>query len=441
MGNKTIFLRRKDKTSPLFSSFLYKLMATYCLVLIAIGLFSESMSDLWWGMQAIFLAPSNLTTDYFAVGNFGSTFFNSGILTFVSLALAWYKKVELNGPMLAAFFTVSGFSFFGKDIFNSIPIFLGVLCYARLVKKPYSQFSLIALFGSAVSPVISYIAFGTRLPVEIGVLLGYLVGILIGIILPPLSAHFLQFHQGFSLYNVGFTSGIIAMFIANGLRLFGHEIVTPQLISTQYSSSAMFFLIILSIILIIIGLFLHASWNDLKKIFSEPGTLITDFIALSSTGATLINMGIMGLLMILFVILMKGSFSGPIVGAVLTVMGFSAFGNHWKNSLPILLGVFLASLVSPNYGNDPFPIILTALFGTSLAPIAGNYGTIPGVFAGFIHMTLVSNVGFLHGGLNLYNNGFSCGFVAAFMVPILNNLQELKEHRNERKRTNSSYRG
>lgn len=310
-----------------------------------------------------------------------------------------------------------------------------------MVKKPYSQFSLIALFGSAVSPVISYIAFGTRLPVEIGVLLGYLVGILIGIILPPLSAHFLQFHQGFSLYNVGFTSGIIAMFIANGLRLFGHEIVTPQLISTQYSSSAMFFLIILSIILIIIGLFLHASWNDLKKIFSEPGTLITDFIALSSTGATLINMGIMGLLMILFVILMKGSFSGPIVGAVLTVMGFSAFGNHWKNSLPILLGVFLASLVSPNYGNDPFPIILTALFGTSLAPIAGNYGTIPGVFAGFIHMTLVSNVGFLHGGLNLYNNGFSCGFVAAFMVPILNNLQELKEHRNERKRTNSSYRG
>src|SRR5699024_1782912 len=264
-----------------------------------------------------------------------------------------------------------------------------------------------------------YIAFGTRLPVEIGVLLGYLVGILIGIILPPLSAHFLQFHQGFSLYNVGFTSGIIAMFIANGLRLFGHEIVTPQLISTQYSSSAMFFLIILSIILIIIGLFLHASWNDLKKIFSEPGTLITDFIALSSTGATLINMGIMGLLMILFVILMKGSFSGPIVGAVLTVMGFSAFGNHWKNSLPILLGVFLASLVSPNYGNDPFPIILTALFGPSLAPIAGNYGTIPGVFAGFIHMTLVSNVGFLHGGLNLYNNGFSCGFVAAFMVPIL----------------------
>src|SRR5699024_6722915 len=114
-----------------------------------------------------------------------------------------------------------------------------------------------------------YIAFGTRLPVEIGVLLGYLVGILIGIILPPLSAHFLQFHQGFSLYNVGFTSGIIAMFIANGLRLFGHEIVTPQLISTQYSSSAMFFLIILSIILILMDFFFMRVGMILKRFFQN----------------------------------------------------------------------------------------------------------------------------------------------------------------------------
>jgi len=29
------------------------------------------------------------------------------------------------------------------------------------------------------------------------------------------------------------------------------------------------------------------------------------------------------------------------------------------------------------------------------------------------------NVGVLHGGVNLYNNGFSGGFVAAFLVPII----------------------
>jgi hypothetical protein len=51
-------------------------------------------------------------------------------------------------------------------------------------------------------------------------------------------------------------------------------------------------------------------------------------------------------------------------------------------------------------------------------------------------MTLVSNVAYLHGGLNLYNNGFSCGFVAAFMVPLLDTITQVKrgkKHAGKRK--------
>jgi hypothetical protein len=36
-----------------------------------------------------------------------------------------------------------------------------------------------------------------------------------------------------------------------------------------------------------------------------------------------------------------------------------------------------------------------------------------------LHLTLVVNVGFLHGGVNLYNNGFAGGLIAALMIPIL----------------------
>ncbi len=39
------------------------------------------------------------------------------------------------------------------------------------------------------------------------------------------------------------------------------------------------------------------------------------------------------------------------------------------------------------------------------------------------------NVGMLHGGMNLYNNGFSGGFVAALLVPIFDSLNRKKRRR------------
>ncbi|MCU7699305.1 DUF1576 domain-containing protein [Enterococcus gallinarum] len=38
---------------------------------------------------------------------------------------------------------------------------------------------------------------------------------------------------------------------------------------------------------------------------------------------------------------------------------------------------------------------------------------------GFIHTSMVLNIDVLHGGLNLYNNGFSGGLVAMMIIPLL----------------------
>ena len=40
-------------------------------------------------------------------------------------------------------------------------------------------------------------------------------------------------------------------------------------------------------------------------------------------------------------------------------------------------------------------------------------------------MAMVMNIGYLHGGLNLYNNGFSAGLVAAILYPIIDMLRIL----------------
>ncbi|MDE7245264.1 MAG: DUF1576 domain-containing protein, partial [Oscillospiraceae bacterium] len=46
-----------------------------------------------------------------------------------------------------------------------------------------------------------------------------------------------------------------------------------------------------------------------------------------------------------------------------------------------------------------------------------------GVAAGFLHMTIVQNTSILHGGMNLYNNGFAAGLVCLLLVPVIESVQ------------------
>ncbi|MGL5961274.1 MAG: DUF1576 domain-containing protein, partial [Cetobacterium sp.] len=47
-----------------------------------------------------------------------------------------------------------------------------------------------------------------------------------------------------------------------------------------------------------------------------------------------------------------------------------------------------------------------------------------GVLAGVLHIAVVQSIGVVHGGLNLYNNGFSAGIVAGFLLPIIITVKE-----------------
>ena len=144
----------------------------------------------------------------------------------------------------------------------------------------------------------------------------------------------------------------------------------------------------------------------------------TDFIALAGLGPTLANMGLTGAIGMAYVLAVGGELNGPVIGAIFTIVGFAAFGKHPRNIVPIMAGVFLGSLAKPWSADDP-SILLAALFGTTLAPIAGRFGWHWGVVAGFIHSSAAQTVGPLHAGLNLYNNGFAAGIVASVLVPVI----------------------
>ncbi len=400
----------------------YLILYAFGLLLLLSSFFVNSPKEIFDGMNTIFFSPSNLTTDYIEIGNLGAALFNSGMMTLLSIFLARRVGAMINGPLIAGIFIVSGFSFFGKNILNSIPITIGVYLYARSIKLPFKNYILPALFGSCLGPLVSEIAFGMNLDLFMGILIGYLAGIFVGYIIPPLSQSFLRFHRGFSLYNVGFTAGIIGMFITATFKMFNVNIETVSYISSGHDLELSIILYIIFVAMVFIGIVKSGNIiKEYKELLKNTGQLVADFFDLYGYGITLFNMGVMGIIFTTYILLIGGDLSGPVVGGILTVVGFSSFGKHPKNTIPILIGARLAVLLNI-YDENSASSLMIMLFGTNLAPICGKYGFIAGAVAGFVHVAVVSNLAYLHGGLNLYNNGFAGGFVAATLVPLYDSI-------------------
>ena len=404
-------------------------------MLMLLAFVIESPKSLVSGMMTILVSPSQLFTDYMEIASVGSTLLNVAIM--LGISIYSYKKLEipLNGTVIGSLGMLAGFSFFGKNLFNSIPFMIGVWIYTKVTKQNYRNYVIVGLFGSALGPLISFLAFSGVLPQGWSVLIAYALGIFIGFILPQLSTQFLGFHQGFSLYNVGFTAGIIGMVVLGFMNAFGIEVETRTLASTQSPLILYQLLIGFCVILIVTSFYLHFKKKEkyhYKLLLKLSGRLPSDFVEMTNMATVTLNMSIIGFILLGYVLMNGGQLNGPIVGSIIGVMSFGAFGNQVKNTVPVLVGIMIGSYLT---GVEPTSTsaLIAAIFGTTLAPVSGYYGPFAGMIAGFVHITLVSHVVVMHGGLNLYNNGFAGGFVAAVLVPIFEIFEGIRQEMKERK--------
>lgn len=407
----------------------YIFLLCFSALFAAMAFLFESPQEIWEGSLIILVSPANLITDYFALANVGSALLNASLMSLLSIATLALARVPITGVMMASVFTVAGFSLFGKNLYNSLPIILGVLCYCKAARVPFRDNLLPAFFGTALAPLVSEITFHLGLPLPLGIPLGILAGILAGLLLPPLSRHFLSFHQGYNLYNIGFTAGIIGTFFIALLRTFHIKIEAVSLLSGGNNFQFGILLYGLFAAMLLLGLGYNGwSWRGYNSLLLQSGKLTPDFLALSGFGLTVINMALLGLIATTYVLLIGGELTGPSIGGILTVAGFGACGKHVKNVMPVLFGIFLMGVFNA-YDICGAPALLAALFGTTLAPLSGYYGPFAGMIAGVLHMALVTNIGDLHAGMNLYNNGFSGGLIAAVLVPIFDSLLIQKKSR------------
>ena len=391
--------------------------ALFGALLVLFGLCQDTPAGILRGMGVILTTEDVLITDYIAIAGMGAAFVNAGLVTLISVLLIKLVKDPVNGATLVTLGLMAGFSLFGKNILNIWPILAGTGLYALLKGETFAHHVNLALRATALSPVVSFMA------VRFSPWLGVGMGLVIGFVMPPVAEHAHRVQNGMNLYSLGFSCGLVAMMLVPAFKAFGLEPQSAHHWSTGNNWKLGLALAVLCLGFIGLGL-IREPGRALKKYWAllrTSGRAPSDYIRTFTPGPVLVNMGVDGLIATGYIVLTGGDLNGATIGAIFTIIGFSGYGKHAFNILPVMGGVLLGSLanhVDPNSSS----LQLAGLFGTTLAPFAGVFGWPFGVLAGLLHSSVVLQAGLPLEGMNLYNNGFSGGLVAIVLYPILTSL-------------------
>ena len=380
----------------------------------------DSGENILWGLYQIVTTEDALITDYVRIAGVGAALVNSALVTGIAVSVLYLSGDRLNGMTMVEIGLMAGFSLFGKNFINIWPILMGAWLYAKVRREPVGGYMGIGLMATALAPIVSYFALdnGWGGPIE-----GMLVGLVIGFIMPPLATYTYRIQNGMNLYNVGFACGLVAFICVPLMSSLGADPTTHYRWAQGYNLTFGVMLGALCGGLILAGLFackkpVWAAWAGYRRLLRTSGRAPSDYLRMFGPAPVLINTGVNGLIGMAYILLTGGDLNGPTVGGILTIMGFSAFGKHVRNIVPVMAGVALGSVVMDWSLNDS-AVQLACLFCTTLAPVSGYFGWPYGVLAGFIHSSVVLYTGSPVAGMNLYNNGFSGGLVAIVLYPTI----------------------
>lgn len=408
------------------NNLLFHMLVAVSLLLAVFAVVLQPNLSLFTGFWDIQVGHAGLITDPICTGGAGAALLNAAVMMLGSTMLVRLQKMPFTGLSVACLFMMGGFALLGKNIINSAPIVLGGFLYACYKSEPFSKYTYLTLFGTCLSPMVSYLMLHTSAEIHyVGMVLG---GAVIGFVVPAISAYTVRIHQGYNLYNVGFAAGFVGLGLVSILRGCGMEFQTQTTWSTEYNLSLTILMICLLAGLFLFGVILGCrSWTAYRRILSHSGRVVADFFTLEGMGPTFVNMSLVGSIGLLYLAFLRVPLNGPLVCCLFAMVGFASFGKHPRNVIPVMAGAVIAASFMQNLSLTSPGVLLATLLCTGLAPIAGQFGGLWGMAAGFLHMSIVQNTSYLYAGLNLYNNGFSAGMTCVIMIPLIEALKSEPE--------------
>ena len=266
---------------------LYLLMVLLITLLFITAMALEGPLEVVGQVVSLQRESARLINDFTLYG-VGTALFNAATVGTLGLVLVYFATVSLSGPTLSAIVTMMGFAFFGNTLLNCTPLILGVWLASKLARKTFGSYSLIALFGTALGPLVTYVMFSLGLPYALSIPLGLVSGVAAGFILPAVAGSMLQLHQGYNLYNVGFSCGFIGLFAANLLLASNKMQAITIAWNTAYSLSLTLLVPVFSLALIITAIVVDKpkrSMQGLLAIQKLSGRLPYDFFDTGSITA------------------------------------------------------------------------------------------------------------------------------------------------------------
>ncbi|MDD5832630.1 MAG: DUF1576 domain-containing protein [Clostridiales bacterium] len=401
----------------------------------------------------IMTGPNPLVTDYYSVGGLSAAFLNAAVCGLVCILFMVGLKGETRPNALAGYFLVIAHCFYGLNLLNMIPCFLAPMMYMKLKKLSINDNLHVCMFATCFGPFISEFLFrytlgesfvqGEVKVTMLGVLLAVLFSAVIGFVIPAILPGARAWHKGFNLFNGGLAFGIFGFFAFN-LFYTTFGIKAPEVLiyynpvydsfSHSYTLFVNGFFLVMFLFFFAAGYFLNGkSLKGYEKLLNDSGHM-SNFVERYSIPVCMINMGLYGVFFLgyvnLVMLISEGAgFTGPTTGVIFASMTFVMLGQHPKNVWPILAGFLLLYLANVNlrffFGLDPGwtisgqTYINSAAFATGICPIVGRYGKKAGMAAGVIDAALCTATGRLHGGLVLYNGGFTAGLTVLILLPVL----------------------
>ena len=423
-----------DKTTWLQKNFLlcpYRVFTALFCIYIAFGFFYATPVEIARGLWTIVINPDILVTDYIAIAGLGAAYVNVALSGLLVLTILMLVKHEPIGLTIGTFGLVMGFAFFGKNPVNMIPIIFGGFLYSLGTKTPIKNCILPPVLATCLGPVVTQLAFVQHVNTGIGIALGILMGIIVGITINPIAKALRGNYESYNLYNVGFAAGIMAIGVKVIFRTLGIEFTMLSIWSEGYNTELMILLLATSVYFIACGLLASGKSKFLEIAHMQTENL--DFF-IEFGGKSYINMGLMGILCFLFMLAVSGQYNGPVIGAILSAVGFGALGKRILSAIPIMAGAVLAAVAGSFMQGVPINsrgFLVAVVFSTCLSPLGTKFGWRWGMLAGFIHLCFASNVTDFHGGMNLYNNGLAAGFTAMLLLPIIRIIPEFRRKKKE----------
>ena len=407
--------------------------------------FMPDRANMLTGLLKIFSSPTLSGTSFFNVGGYAATFLNMALNGYVCTALfALPGKKAMHAATLVTILT-TGFGSWGIHIVNMWPTMLGVVLHCIVKKEKIGDHSNALLFSTGLAPFMSELmiryphADVTGFSLQ-GMALAMVVGGFAGFFIPAGLENSPKVHKGFDLYSAALPVGMTAFLMQGSLYKAMGVAIPGAVTDLSMVSPAIvnIFCCILFGLCVIFALLMGCRPKEYWELLIDPDQTV-DFASAFSNAAFLMNFAVYGLFILGYYNLIGASFNGITFGVIFCMLSTCNAGSHPANVWPIMLGYALAShifqFLSPIFGASftqylyTQSIVVGLCYANGLSPIADKYGWFYGMLSAMMHFCMVTTVPVLHGGMCLYNGGFTAALVCLLMIPGLERHFKTKQER------------